>query len=189
MALAKKSKLESAIEDLGSEESRLNKGIDGTNVEIKANAALPVAREEIEPAVREKIRGGADRYRTSLEFELHRRAPSTIDLMPVWPLDDRGRMIGGEPNIRLLVDGFYFLLQSSPAAIDSIVAAAPAGGITAAEREKIAVALETKKFGLEQELENLYSEMEAAGFTPHRRVDLSPKVFLNFVNSENWNLR
>jgi hypothetical protein len=181
-----RSKLESALEDLGSEERRLNRDIDQVNAEIKANNLKHNSEAEIATAVRETIHTGADRYRDHLKFPLRDRDLRQIDLMPIQPIDYRAGLMPTQPNVGLLKDGFYFLLENIPGAIDSIIAMAPKGGVTKEQREQIDATLRAKKLALETELEALYQGMEKAGFQPRRRPDLSPRVFLNFVDKENW---
>lgn len=183
------SKLESAIDDLRSEEQRLNREIGRVHADIKANNAEHNAESEIETSVRETIHSGANRYREHLKFALRNRDLTKIDLMPIQPFDFRAGIMPTHPNFGLLKDGFYFLLETIPGAIDSIMTMAPKGGITKEQREQTAAKLEAKHTALQRGLEDLYESMEQAGFQPRRRPDLSARVFLNFVDKENWNQR
>ncbi len=187
MALLKKSKIESAIEDFHEELRRLNKLIDEDNAEIRAYEAQPNhSQAEIQTEALALIHNRAERFRKTAKFELGNRNLNLLDLCPVYPCDNRGRPIGGPPNIQLLVDAFYFLLEGSPAALANIRALAPAGGDSNEKNKKNKAAKLEKKLAHETELEALYQEMEQAGFIPSRRVDLSARVLLNFVDNKNW---
>ena len=132
MALAKKTKLESAIEDLASEETRLNRELDHVNAQIRANNAQHNAPDEIEAAVRETIRQGADRYRGRLKVELGNQDLTKLHLLPVQVFERYAPGVGAAPpDLGLLVDGFYFLLESTPGAIAAVLKCAPVGGIDA----------------------------------------------------------
>ena len=189
MALAKKTKLESAIEDLASEESRLNRELDHVNAQIRANSAEHNAPDEIAAAVRETIRQGADRYRVRLKVELSEQDLAKLNIMPVQVIDYQPgmRVALTPPDLGLLADGFHFLLESTPGAIENILKQAPVGGIAKGECERIAATLEAKKLSIETSLENLYETMQRAGFQPRRRPDMSPAVLLGFKDKADWN--
>ena len=192
MAKPQRAKISSIIEELEAEIASLNEAIDRVNKEIRDNNSLPPAREEMEAALHDHIETRAARYRENLKRELRHFEKVYDGHVPIHDGINilRLRWSGGPSplNEELLADAFCFLVNTAgKPVIDEMMASAPHGGITKADKEANDAKLRAEKRELETKLEETYCSLESAGLKPDRRTDLSPAVFLEWEDKDNWN--
>src|SRR5919108_1488782 len=158
MAKPQRAKISSIIEELEAEIASLNEAIDRVNKEIRDNNSLPPAREEMEAALRGHIESRAASYKENLKRELRHFEKVYDGRVPIHDGINilRLRWSGGPGplNEELLADAFCFLVKTAgPPVIDEMMASAPTGGITKADKEANDAKLRAEKRELETRLE------------------------------------
>lgn len=203
---APSTKINDMIGELAGEISDINADIDLVNQQIRENQKLPASREEIQAALVAQITAGAERYREKFSSQLSSLAPALHDVAPVpgappqtraWKRAETINLLPirdfiadsapSPPDYQIIADGFCFLASKiGNPVIDDLMAVAPPHGISQQEKKDTDAKLRAKKRELEMKLEDVYCELENAGFKPDRRPDLSVEVFLEFESKEKW---